>query len=196
MNARRAPGGSRSPCGGSDPGAGPRRADVPGGARGDHGGRFGDRQGLGPVAPHGAQRDPEQAVSWSKSWAASAIGERAELMAQGEVFENEGPSRAGQSLDRPDEKLQEEQHRRKMCADRGDCNRLRLTSRSKAGRMEFWRSTAFSATDPGTRSVRAALSSRSVVQETRPRGQPPLASQNVMRSDRFTTAAMDACRLY
>jgi hypothetical protein len=69
------------------------------------------------------------------------MGERAELMAQGEVFENEGPSREGQSVDRPDEKLQKEQHRREMRADRGDCNRLRLNSRSKAGRMEFWRGT-------------------------------------------------------
>jgi len=104
-------------------------APVPG----DHGGRFDGHQGPGPVGAQRLQGDPEQAVGREKARTAAAVRHGCQLVAQGEIVEDEGLWRAGQGAHGPDEKLEEQQHRGKMRGDLCDCKAMGASdSRFKA----------------------------------------------------------------
>ena len=94
---------------------------------------FDDRQRLGPVAPHGPQRDPEQAVGRSEPWAAAAVSKGSELVSQGGIIEDEGPSRERQGAYRPDDALEEQQRPKNMQTDLCNGNGGPTDSRFKGG---------------------------------------------------------------
>ena len=79
------------------------RTAVPG----DHGGWFDDHQGPGPVGPHRTQGDPEQAVGRQEPGTAAAVRHGGQLVAQGEIVEDQGLARACQGAHGPEEKLEE-----------------------------------------------------------------------------------------
>src|SRR5437879_4793580 len=91
----RGPGASR--LAGEAAPVGPIRSSVPG----DDGGGLDDRQGLRPLAPQRPQGDPEEAVSRSQPWTATAVSQGRELLSQGEILEDEGVSRSGEGATRP-----------------------------------------------------------------------------------------------
>jgi hypothetical protein len=87
-----------------------------------------------------AEGDPEQAVGREKSRTAAAVRDGGQLVAQGEIVEDEGLARAGQGGHGLDEKLEKQQHCQKMRGNLCRCNGSKRFS-VQARRTEYWRGT-------------------------------------------------------
>jgi hypothetical protein len=101
-----------------------------------------------------SRRQVPQAVGREELWTTAAMREGGQLVPQGEIVEDEGLSRACQGAHGPDEKLEEQQHCRRMRGNLCDCNgseRFWVQAR----RTEYWRGAGESGAGSGTAATEA-----------------------------------------
>jgi len=140
-----------------------------------------NRQRRDPVRPQIPEGNPEQPINRAQPRPATLVDEGRELLSQGEILKHERAPRTREETDRPDGKLHQQEHRRRMWRSAADGKPERslpeIRARSSYGEAQRIRETQPAPRGHAVRlSVggRFALESRHGSRRGRHRRDPPL----------------------